>query len=664
MDESTVNAVLDTLPDVFYVFDADGTLVEWNDRLAEVTGYDDDELDGMAPLDFIPEEDEQEIATAIDAVLLGDTTETRQSAVVTKDGEHVPYEFNATRVTDEDGTVTGFTGTGRNLSKRRKRERTLRRERDRTRQLLETSPIGILILDGDGQLIEANERAETILGLPKSEILDRTYDDDRWNAIDETGAPMPPAELPFAKTIHNEEPVYDTVMGVERPDGERVWLSVKSAPVFDDEGTPVEVVASISNITDRRRRERELRQQRDEVETLNRINELVREVIHELVGAATREEIEETVCTRLADSDLYRFAWVGDHDLVEDSLVPQALAGDDQSFHELVGEVERENEVWERPATKALRTGRHVVVRDFSKTTVLTDRLREGGLERGLRSGIAVPLSYGQTTYGVLVVYATRTDAFSEREAAGFDTLGELVGFAINATENKKLLATDQAAVELMFRVTDDEALLVNVSRQIDGTLVLDGTVPTSDGRYLYYVRVEDAQPKRVADTAETVSTVNDSRVVWIHDDEGLLVLTVSSSLVESFIESSAKVRTARAHDGVEEVVVEVTRETDIRTLLTSIQSTYPDIELVAKRDVERTERSERRSRDVLSTDLTDRQRSAFHAAYLAGYYDWPRESTAEQVAESMGIAPATLHQHLRKAEGKLASSFFDSIME
>ncbi|MFH5797442.1 bacterio-opsin activator domain-containing protein [Haladaptatus sp. CMAA 1911] len=531
MDESTVDAVFDTLPDLFYVFDANGTLVEWNDRLVEVTGYDDDELDGMNPLDFIPEEDHAEIGTAIDAVLVGDNTETRQSALVTADGERVPYEFNATRLTGESGEVIGFAGTGRNLSKRRKRERALR-------------------------------------------------------------------------------------------------------------------------------------QQRDELETLNRLNELVREVVHELVGAATREEIEKTVCRRLADSDLYRFAWVGDHDLVEDGIVPRTLAGEDQAFQELVGEVERENKVWERPATRAFRTGRHVVVRDFARTPILTDRLRERGLERGLRSGIAVPLSYKQTRYGVLVVYATRTNAFSEREVAGFDTLGELVGFAINATENKKLLATDQAAVELMFRVTDDEALLVDLSRRIDCTLVLDGTVPTSDGQYLYYVRVEDARPERVADAAATLSTVNDSRVVWIHDEEGLLVLTVSSSLVENFIESSAKVVTAEAHEGTEDVVVEVTRETNIRTLLESIRTSFPDIELVAKRDVERTDQSKRGFQDDFSAELTGRQRSAFRAAYLAGYYDWPRESTAEQVAESMGIAPATLHQHLRKAEGKLASAFFSSLRD
>ncbi|MEF8778108.1 MAG: helix-turn-helix domain-containing protein, partial [Natronomonas sp.] len=46
--------------------------------------------------------------------------------------------------------------------------------------------------------------------------------------------------------------------------------------------------------------------------------------------------------------------------------------------------------------------------------------------------------------------------------------------------------------------------------------------------------------------------------------------------------------------------------------------------------------------------------------AYFAGYFDWPRGSTAEEGADSMGVSSPTLHNHLRKAERKLLSSFFD----
>ncbi|WP_227015883.1 helix-turn-helix domain-containing protein [Haloarcula sp. JP-L23] len=42
------------------------------------------------------------------------------------------------------------------------------------------------------------------------------------------------------------------------------------------------------------------------------------------------------------------------------------------------------------------------------------------------------------------------------------------------------------------------------------------------------------------------------------------------------------------------------------------------------------------------------------------GYYAWPRESTAEDLAETMDIASSTLHYHLRHALHQLLTVFFE----
>ena len=57
---------------------------------------------------------------------------------------------------------------------------------------------------------------------------------------------------------------------------------------------------------------------------------------------------------------------------------------------------------------------------------------------------------------------------------------------------------------------------------------------------------------------------------------------------------------------------------------------------------------------------LTDRQHQAVETAYRAGYFEWPRENTAQEVAESMGISSPTLHRHLRKAQNELLTEFLD----
>jgi predicted DNA binding protein len=44
--------------------------------------------------------------------------------------------------------------------------------------------------------------------------------------------------------------------------------------------------------------------------------------------------------------------------------------------------------------------------------------------------------------------------------------------------------------------------------------------------------------------------------------------------------------------------------------------------------------------------------------AHEKGYYEWPRDRTAEEIADALDIASSTLHQHLRAAENKLISAF------
>jgi len=51
---------------------------------------------------------------------------------------------------------------------------------------------------------------------------------------------------------------------------------------------------------------------------------------------------------------------------------------------------------------------------------------------------------------------------------------------------------------------------------------------------------------------------------------------------------------------------------------------------------------------------LSARQLEVFELAREHGYYEWPREISACDLAEKMGITKTTLLEHLRKAEGKI----------
>lgn len=62
---------------------------------------------------------------------------------------------------------------------------------------------------------------------------------------------------------------------------------------------------------------------------------------------------------------------------------------------------------------------------------------------------------------------------------------------------------------------------------------------------------------------------------------------------------------------------------------------------------------------EVLTGDLTERQRTALEAGYFGGFFEWPRHRSGEAVAESLDIGASTFHQHVRKAEKKLLDVVF-----
>lgn len=58
-----------------------------------------------------------------------------------------------------------------------------------------------------------------------------------------------------------------------------------------------------------------------------------------------------------------------------------------------------------------------------------------------------------------------------------------------------------------------------------------------------------------------------------------------------------------------------------------------------------------------LFSRLTDRQLQTLLSAYELGYYRTPRETTTEELAQSLHLTRPTYEEHLRKAENKIISS-------
>lgn len=116
------------------------------------------------------------------------------------------------------------------------------------------------MIAADGKILACNTSAERILGLSSEQILDRTARDPRWHPVSEDGSPLPDEKSPVLVTLRTGKPSSNAIVGVEKPDGTLAWISVNSQPLFrPNEPMPYAVVASFSDITERKRIEEELR---------------------------------------------------------------------------------------------------------------------------------------------------------------------------------------------------------------------------------------------------------------------------------------------------------------------------------------------------------------------------------------------------------------------
>jgi PAS domain S-box-containing protein len=374
-------------------------------------------------------------------------------------------------------------------------------------------------------------------------------------------------------------------------------------------------------------------------ERLLRVQNVSSAVNETIADAGTREEVLALACERLAESRAFEFAW-GTGTLPDGSTAPLVWVDiEEADIDRLAGD---DTEAGARVPDNAIETG-----------TVRTTWVEHGGTRYCL---IAVPLVHGESVDGALVLGSTQ--APSQPERAALANLGGGVAGALAAMEWKRLLLAD-TVLELEFHSDDRESFFVAASADLDCELRMEGLVPLGGEALLYYVTVTGVPPDRALATAS--ESLASARLIAAHEDECLLEVTADGdSLAGALIDQGTNVSELSAKGGEAHITCETTPTAPVRAVAEYLKQTTPTASLVAKREVEARVRTPTEYQRSLEGLLTEKQLSVLRAAYHAGYFDWPRGSTAEELADSIDVSSPTLHNHLRRGQRKLLAAFFE----
>jgi hypothetical protein len=501
---------------------------------------------------------------------------------------------------------------------------------------LGVAPFGVLDVAPDGTVTDLNERGRTLIdatadvvGSPLADVGPRSVDDTLLAAFE-------------------DGTVTETDFEEYSPDLER-WLAVSVASV--EQGGTV----YLRDVTERRRSEQALERLRQERRRTALIDDVLSEILAALVDATSREEIAETVCRGLGETELCEFAWIGEREVGRDELEVRAVAGETGQTFEAVRDALDDGDVT-TPEERAAERGRLQTVQPLTASSAVPRSVRTAGFADGVQSSLAIPIVYGTTVHGVVGVYASGTETFSDRERASFETLGEVAGFAITAVRNRNLLLSDRVA-EITFELADCSPL-ARLSRALDATLTLEGLVPQGDDALLCFVSVAGDDLERLDHTAADIDGIDETRIVSDADSGGTVELSIRGATPLLAISSlGGTVRRARFECGTGRLVVDLPPDGDVRRTVETVTREY-DAEFVAKEERERSVTTAREFRDELDEALTERQRTALRTAYFADYFESPRGSTAEEVAAGLDITGSTLLHHLRAGQRKLLDAY------
>ena len=141
-------------------------------------------------------------------------------------------------------------------------------EKKQLSAIVENIPAGIIIAEApSGKFILANKQIANIWHYPQTAHADEFK---KYKGFHPDGRPYKSYEWPLSRSIRTGETVKDEEIEILRGDGTKGWISVCSLPVTDDEGNIILGIVMDLDITDRKRAENELKENKMRLETIIR----------------------------------------------------------------------------------------------------------------------------------------------------------------------------------------------------------------------------------------------------------------------------------------------------------------------------------------------------------------------------------------------------------
>jgi len=224
--------------------DTTGRINYVNPYFSTITGFDLEAVVGRPLLDLVLPQDKGVVAEKISRIMAGDDFQERnQRALMTRDGSVRKIQWSHVRLRDAQGAVVGSLSIGDDVTDVETARKALADEKDRMDTILSALNTGLALINPDLTVAWINDHTAKIL--PWDELVGKTCYVAAANRSE-------PCDGCGALKAFDDGQVHETER--QSPvDGK--WHHIVSLPIKDENGTVVNVLESVTDITERKQAE-------------------------------------------------------------------------------------------------------------------------------------------------------------------------------------------------------------------------------------------------------------------------------------------------------------------------------------------------------------------------------------------------------------------------